>query len=53
MFLRGKTSKSKHPRVDTTTTGKAIHYDEKVLHTQGYQHYDIHPKLSTPNQPSG
>ena len=30
MFLRGKTSKRKHPRVDTTTTGKAIHYTKRT-----------------------
>ena len=29
-FLRGKTSKRKHPRVDTTTIGKAIHYMKKT-----------------------
>ena len=38
MFLRGKTSKRKHPRVDTTTTGKAIHYVKKDLHTQAITH---------------
>ena len=43
----------KHPRVDTITTGKANLLYEKDLHTQSYQHYDIHFKLSPPNQPSG
>ena len=37
-FLRGKTLKRKHQQVDTTTTGKAIHYMNKDLHTQSYQH---------------
>ena len=53
MFLRGKTSKRKHPRVDTITTGKANPLYENDLHTQGYQHNDIHPKISPPNLPSG
>ena len=30
VFLRGKTSKRKHPQVDTTTTGKAIHYMKRT-----------------------
>ena len=51
MFLRGKTSKRKHPRVESITTGKANPLYEKDLHTQSYQHYDIHFKLSNPNQP--
>src|SRR4029077_15853436 len=37
-FLRGKTSMRKHPRVDTTTTGEAIHYVKKDLHTQAITH---------------
>ena len=28
----------KHPRVDTTTTGEAIHYVKKDLHTQAITH---------------
>ena len=33
IVLRGKISKRKHPRVDTTTTGKAIQY-EREIHIQ-------------------
>ena len=39
-FLRGKTSKRKHTRVDTTTTGKAIHY-MKMTYTLKLSTYDI------------
>ena len=53
MFLCDKTLKRKHPRVDTTTTGKVNPLYEKDLHTKSYQHYDIHFKLSNPKQPSG
>ncbi|KAK1565160.1 hypothetical protein Q3G72_020122 [Acer saccharum] len=31
-------SPRKHPRVDTTTTGEAIHYVKKDLHTQAITH---------------
>ena len=52
-FLHGKPPKRKHPRVESTTTGKANPLYEKDIHTQGYQHYDIHLKLSNPNLPLG
>ena len=29
-FLRGKTSKREYPQVNTTTTGKAIHYMKRT-----------------------
>ena len=57
-FLRGKISKRKHPRVDTTTIYKAIHYMNKDLHTQSYQHmistssyqFLIYPRASEPQR---
>ena len=48
-FLHGKPPKRKHPRVESTTTGKANPLYEKDIHTQDYQLYDIHLKLSNPN----
>ena len=54
-FLRGKTSKRKHPRVDTTTTGKAIHYTKRTytlkLSTHDIRssyHLLIYPRASEP-----
>ena len=52
-FLSGKPPKSKHPWVEFTTTGKANPIYEKDIHTQGYQIYGIHLKLSNPSLPSG
>ena len=40
-FLRGKTSKRKHPWVDTTTTGKAIYYMKRI-YTLKLSTQDIH-----------
>ena len=54
-FLRGKTSKRKHLRVDTTTTSKAIHYMKRIytlkLSTQDIRssyHLLIYPRASEP-----
>ena len=48
-FLRGKPLMRKHPRVESTTTGEANPLYENDIHTQDYQLYDIHLKLSNPN----
>ena len=48
-LLHGKPPKKKHPRVESTTTDKVNPIYEKDIHTQGYQLYDIHLKLSNPS----
>ena len=48
-FLRGKTSKRKHPRVVNQTTGFKQSTIRKGLTHSRLSTHDIHPKLSPPS----